>query len=73
MKNKIILPELVCGIGQKLKVKNDIHYPDGLVIYANETCFVEDIIGYGFDIKTDKEKVDLRFMNSEILIYFELI
>lgn len=67
------LPTLVCNIGQKLKLKEDIIYEDiNLTVKKGENCIVEDIKGYGFDIVTDKG-IDLRFMNSQILDYFELI
>lgn len=67
------LPDLVCQIGQKLKVKDDITFEGGLVIKKNETCIVENIKGYGFDIVTDKDKEYLRIMNSQMLKYFQLI
>jgi hypothetical protein len=69
------LPELVCGVGQKLRVRKDIPL-DALchTVYIGEICMVKDIKGYGFDVVTVEEPImEIRLLNSQMLDYFELI
>lgn len=67
------LPKLVCDKGQRLKIKKEIKFQDDLVLNIDDTGVVKDIVGYGFDIVMDKNNLEIRCMNSEILNYFELI
>ena len=66
MRNKY---ELFCIKGTKLIVKNDIIIETG-IIPVGEVCQVEDIIGYGFDIKTESG-YDIRILNSQMGYYFK--
>lgn len=54
--------------GQKLVLKTELKFDD-IIIPVGETCVVEDIIGYGFDIKSS-ESVEFRIMNSVMGNYF---
>lgn len=72
MRNKY---ELFCIKGTKLIVKNDIIIETGIdsvteTIPVGEVCQVEDIIGYGFDIKTESG-YDIRILNSQMGYYFK--
>jgi hypothetical protein len=73
----IYFPPLFCGIGTSLKaIQNiDVEFDDGetMKVLKGETCFVDDIIAYGFNIKKDNSDKSFRIMNSTMPNYFDII
>lgn len=66
----IYFPKLFCVKGQRLKLKKDIVLPSGKNLFEGDICFVEDIIGYGFDIVSEKKQIEFRVINSNMNEYF---
>lgn len=62
----IYFPRLFCDIGQKLIVRDNIVFDGGTTIAKGEICIVKNIKGYGFDIASEKDRIEFRIMNSEM-------
>jgi hypothetical protein len=73
----IYFPPLFCGKGSKLNVREsfEIEFDDGFKqkLSTGEICSVKDIIGYGYDLKSDKSDNVFRIMNSSMSHYFDII
>ena len=73
----IFYPEMYCGIGSTLKVKKtfEIEFDDGTTQHysLDDLCIVEDIVGYGFNIKALNNSKIFRMKNGQMVDYFELI
>ena len=79
------LPRLFCKKGTILRLKKDVALylgEDGsqevekrIERISKNTLFkVNDIVGYGFDlVSLDVRKKEVRFMNSRIPEYFEIV
>ena len=68
---------LFCGLGSTLTAIQDIdvEFDDGqtIKVLKGDTCFVDDIIGYGYDIKKINVDKTFRIMNSTMPNYFDII
>lgn len=73
----IFYPEMYCGIGSTLQVKKtfEIEFENGTIrkYLLNEMCIVEDIIGYGYNLKEVNDSRVFRILNGDMVDYFELI
>ncbi|MBX2949777.1 MAG: hypothetical protein KF704_10920 [Crocinitomicaceae bacterium] len=73
----IYYPEMYCGIGSTLKVKKtfEIEFDDGTIqdFSLDDLCIVEDIVGYGFNIKAMNDSKIFRIKNGQMIDYFKLI
>lgn len=71
----IYFPPLFCGKGTLLKVKKDfvVEFNDEEVFSIGDKCIVDEIIGYGYNIRrVDSSKV-FRIMNSSMDQFFEIV
>lgn len=68
---------MYCGAGSTLRVKKafEIEFEDGTQrnYSPNEICIVDEIIGYGFNIKEIKDERIFRIMNSSMIDFFEIV
>ena len=73
----IYFPKLFCGQGTTLKARKDfeINLEDGdiMTISTGDKCVVDNIIGYGYNIKKNKADKEFRIMNSLMPDYFDII
>jgi hypothetical protein len=73
----IYFPPLFCGIGTTLKAIKyfEIEFEAGetLKVSAGDKCVVEEIVGYGYNIKKDSNDVGFRILNSSMSEYFNII
>ena len=73
----LYFPPLFCGRGSTLTAKKDIdiEFDDGhrTKEFKDNTCIVEDIVGYGYDIKKDNDEKTFRIMNSDLPSYFNIL
>lgn len=76
-KMAIYYPEMYCGVGSTLKVKKtfEIEFDDVTTqdFSLDDLCIVEDIVGYGFNIKAMNDSKIFRIKNGQMADYFELI
>lgn len=68
---------MFCGVGSTLKVKKafDIEFEDGTQrnYSQNEIFIVDEIIGYGYNLKEIKDERVIRIMNNSMNDYFEIV
>jgi hypothetical protein len=73
----IYFPPLFCGIGTTLKAIKyfKIEFEDGetLTVSVGDKCVVEEIVGYGYNIKKDSNDIEFRILNSSMPEYFNII
>lgn len=73
----IYFPEMYCGVGSTLRVKKafEIEFNDGTQrdYSQNEICIVDEILGYGYNLKEIKDERIFRIMNSSMIDYFEIV
>ncbi|MCL6219442.1 hypothetical protein [Zunongwangia pacifica] len=73
----LYFPPLFCGKGTKLRsLKNfEVGFEDeeNLNVLAADQLVVDEIIGYGFNIRKDFSKKIFRIMNSNMSEYFDII
>lgn len=75
-------PPLFCDIGSKLIAKAPLNfflidenedYIQEYTVFLGDLCVVDEIIGYGFNIRKIDEKSIFRVMNSKMSECFEFI
>lgn len=70
-------PPLFCGPGTTLKAIKDFEIEsengDIRTVAIGDKCVVDDIKGYGHDIKIDNTEIGFRILNSSMPAYFEII
>lgn len=73
----IYYPEMYCGVGSTLKVKKafKVEFEGGSTreYSQNEICVVDEIIGYGYNLKEIQDERIFRKMNSAMVDYFEMV
>ncbi|MFZ6664706.1 hypothetical protein [Peijinzhouia sedimentorum] len=73
----IYFPPLFCGQGTTLKASKDFEIEfedkDTMIISTGDKCIVDDIIGYGYNIKKNNTDKVFRIMNSLMSDYFDII
>ncbi len=68
----IYFPELYCPKGSVVEAIRDIEFDD-FKISKNQKCYVDDIIGYGFDLYPLWDKTKLfRIKNGQMSSYFKV-
>ena len=66
----IYFPKLFCEVGQRLKLKKEIIFNSGKSLSVGDICIVVNLIGYGFDIVSEKEMIEFRILNSKMPEFF---
>ena len=73
----LYFPPLFCGQGTTLKARQDfdVEFDEGytVTITVGDRCIVDDIIGYGYNIKKETMDKEFRIMNSSMPDFFDII